>query len=77
MVDQVNFEIPAAYTIVFSGGGQNFERRNVERPIFRQFETSNIKIKKVELFNFSIFEFKKKIYDCLNYSNTQNTYCTW
>ena len=35
-----------------SGGGQNLERLNVERPIFRKFETSNIEITKVELFDF-------------------------
>ena len=34
-----------------SVGGQN-----LERPIFRKFETSNIKITKVELFDFSISE---------------------
>ena len=28
-VDQVNFKIPAAYTIVFSVGGQNVEQQNV------------------------------------------------
>ena len=56
------------------GGGQNLERPNVERPIFQKFETSNIKITKVELFDFSIFEFILHFYDCLNYSNTQNTY---
>ena len=33
------------------GGGQNLERPNVERPIFRKFETSNIEITKVELFD--------------------------
>ena len=38
-----------------SGGGQNLGRPNVERPIFRKFETSNIEITKVELFDFSIF----------------------
>ena len=57
-----------------SGGGQNLERPNVERPIFRKFETSNIEITKRELFDFSIFEFILYFYDCLNYSNTQNTY---
>ena len=39
------------------GGGQNLERPNVERLIFRKFETSNIKITKVELFDFLIFKF--------------------
>ena len=40
-----------------SGGGQNLERPNVERPTFRKFETSNVKITKVELFDLSIFDF--------------------
>ena len=35
-----------------AGGGQNLERPNVEQPIFRKFETSNIEIMKVELFDF-------------------------
>ena len=34
------------------GGGQN-----LERSIFRKFETSNIEITKVELFDFFIFKF--------------------
>ena len=29
-----------------TGGGQNLERRNVERPVFRNFEITNIKMKK-------------------------------
>ena len=33
------------------GGGQNFERRNVGRPIFRNFEIANIKITKDKLFD--------------------------
>ena len=40
-----------------TGGGQNLEQLNVERPIFRKFETSNIEITKVDLFDFSISEF--------------------
>ena len=28
-----------------SGGGQNLERRNVERPVFQNFEIANINIK--------------------------------
>ena len=39
-----------------AGGGQNLERRNVERPVFRNFEITNIKIKKDELFDNLIFE---------------------
>ena len=38
------------------GGGQNLERPNVERPIFRKFETSNIEITKVEFYKFSNFQ---------------------
>ena len=41
----------------FPGGGQNLERRNVERQIFRNFEITNIKITKDELFDSFIFEF--------------------
>ena len=39
------------------GGGQNLERRNVERPIFRNFKIVNIKLTKDELFDNFIFEF--------------------
>ena len=38
-------------------GGQNLERRNVERPIFWNFTIANIKITKDELFDNFIFEF--------------------
>ena len=38
-------------------GGQNLDRRNVERPIFRNFKITNIKITKDELFDSFIFEF--------------------
>ena len=66
-----NFELPNVERPIFrnlkiTGGGQNLERPNVERP--------NIEITKVELFDFSIFAFILYFYDCLNYSNTQNTY---
>ena len=54
------------------GGGQNLERPNVGRPIFRKFETSNIEITKVELFDFFIFKFIFYIQVCLNCSNTQD-----
>ena len=37
------------------GGCQDLEQRNKERPIFRNFEISNIKITKDELFDFFIF----------------------
>ena len=38
--------------VIFVGGDQNLERTNVERPIFRKFETSNIEIMTVGLVNF-------------------------
>ena len=38
------------------GGDQNLERRNVVRPVFRNFEIANIKIMKDELFDTFIFE---------------------
>ena len=50
------------------GGGQNLERRNVERPVFRNFEIVNIKIKLCDNFIFSNFF----IYFSDNYLNTQN-----
>ena len=39
------------------GGGQNFERRNVERLQFRNFTVANSKITKDELFDSFIIEF--------------------
>ena len=38
------------------GRGQNLERRNVERLVFRNFEIPNVKMKKNELFDNFIFE---------------------
>ena len=38
-------------------GDQNLEGRNVQRPVFQNFELANIKIKKDELFYDFIFEF--------------------
>ena len=38
------------------GGGQNLIGRNVERPVFRNFEITNIKMKKDEWFDHFIFE---------------------
>ena len=52
----------------------NLEQWNVELPIFRNFEISNMKIMKFELFNFSTFEFIFYFYVFLNSTNTQNTY---
>ena len=43
--------------IVEWGGGQHFERRNLERLIFRNFKIANIKITKDELFDGFIIEF--------------------
>ena len=62
------------YPTLSRGRGQNLELPIVKRLIFRKFETSNIEITKVELFDFSISEFILYFDDCLNYSNTQNTY---
>ena len=39
------------------GEGQNLERRDVERPIFRNFKIANIKMTKLELFDGFIVEF--------------------
>ena len=47
------------------GGGQNLERRNVERPVFRNFEITNIKMKKDELFVHFIFELFKKFLETI------------
>ena len=43
------------FDILKRGGSQNLERPNIERPVFRKFETSNIEITKVELFDFLYF----------------------
>ena len=37
------------------GAGTGFERRNIERPIFRNFESANIKITKDKLFDNFLF----------------------
>ena len=50
------FDQPLRREIVKVGGGQNLKRRNVERPVFRNFAIANIKIKKDELFDNSNFE---------------------
>ena len=39
------------------GGGQNLERRNVERPVFRNFKITNSGITKDEIFDRFIIEF--------------------
>ena len=53
-----------------TGGSQNLEWRNVERPIFRNSKVSNIKITKNELFDSFIFEFNFLFFR--NHLNTQN-----
>ena len=56
MSDSIN--LLTKYKIyILLGGGQNLERRNLERPIFRNFKIANIKITKNELFANFIFEF--------------------
>ena len=49
------------------GGGQRLERWNVERPIFRNFKTKNMKITKDEFFDSFIFEFIFSL--LINYSH--------
>ena len=44
------------FFIIILGAGQNLERRDVEQPVFRNFEIANIKIKKDELFDNFIFD---------------------
>ena len=58
--------------MVPGGGGQNAERSNVERPIFRSFKISNIKKNKRWVIRFFIFEFIFYFNICLSYSNIQN-----
>ena len=57
-------------------GDHNLERRNVERPIFRNFEIANIKITKDELLDRFIFELFFHFFEIIwilkifhNYSN--------
>ena len=52
------------------GGRQTLERRNVERPIFRNFKIANIKITKNELYDSFIFAFNFSFFR--NHLNTQN-----
>ena len=51
------------------GGCQNLKRRNLERPIFRNFKIANIKTTKYELFDNFIFEFNFLFFR--NHLNTQ------
>ena len=56
--------------LVYGGGGQNFERRNVERLKFRNFKVANINITKDELFDSFSIEFIFSFFR--NFLNTQN-----
>ena len=51
------------------GGGQNYERRNVERLTFRNLKIANIKITKDELFDSFVIEFIFSFFR--NYLNAQ------
>ena len=68
--DHSKFCTPPNYSN-YSDGRQNLEQLNVKWPILQTSEISNIKRTNDESFDFIIFDFKKKIYICLNYSNTQ------
>ena len=56
--------------INYMGEGQNLERRNVERRMFRNFKIANIKITKDELLNNFIFKFNSSFFR--DHLNTQN-----
>ena len=73
-MDDESFEYRKTFEWPQVGGGKHLERSNVERPIFRNFKISDIKITKVELFDFSIFEFIFYFYFFFNSTNTQNTH---
>ena len=45
------------FLLLFFGGLLNLEWSNVERPIFRNFKITNIKIAKEELIDYFIHEF--------------------
>ena len=49
-------------SIVRSGGVQNLEWSNVERPIFRNFKITNIKTSKDKLIDYFIYEFISNIF---------------
>ena len=61
---------PRIFSEFFLGGGQNLERLNEERPIFRNFKIANIEITNDDLFDIVIFEFIFLFFR--NYLNTQN-----
>ena len=70
---QINDKKNFIFTLWFNTGGvQNWEWLDVERPIFRNFKITNIKIVKDELFDYFIYEFFFIII-FLRYLNTQNT----
>ena len=54
-----------------SGGVKNLKWSNVERPIFRNFKITNIKIAKDKLFDYFIYEFIGNSF-FLNYLNARN-----
>ena len=54
--------------------GRNLEWKNLERPIFRNFKISNIKITKDELFDFYCRSYFFNFLICTNYSNTWNVF---
>ena len=60
-------EIFIKFYLNFFVKNQNLERRNVERPIFRNIKITNIKITKDELFDSFICEFIFLIF--VNYLN--------
>ena len=64
------FQTVILHKYIYLGGGQNFERRNVEWLTFRNFKIANIKITKDELFDGFIIEFIFSFFR--NYLNTQN-----
>ena len=67
---RIFFRIWPAYSNIGlkeTGGVQNVEWSNIERPIFRNFKTTNIEIAKHELFDYFIYEFIF-YYFFLNYS---------
>ena len=51
-----NFLLEIYVDTLQPGGGQSLERRNGERPVFRNFEITNIKMKKDGLIDHFIFE---------------------
>ena len=69
-IKQLPLPISKYLSLVLLGEGQNLERRIVERPIFRNFKITNIKIMKDELFDNFIFEYYFSFFK--NHLYTQN-----